>query len=156
MRRKYLIKVRRSRKNYLWIYMMILIIVGLRIYIRSINGSLDKITIYIALVFIIFLLKFVEIHRIKDWWAVTDSSIIQSTGLLSKNLRSIDFNSISDLDLDQSLYKRILNYGDVNVRLFLNDTSVSIKDINSPGDFIKQLQDIMSKRRSKSHGFKEE
>jgi hypothetical protein len=70
---------------------------------------------------------------------------------LSKNVREIDFSSISDLDLEQPLFKRILNYGNVNVRLFLNETSISIKNINNPGQFIERLQEIISKHRKYKH-----
>lgn len=146
-RGNYLIKVRRSRKSYIGIYLMILIVIGTMIYLYQTRGVFSKYALFIALVFILFLVKATELHRIKDWWGITNSSIVQSTGLLSKNLREVDFNSISDLDLSQSLFKRILNYGDVNVRLFLNETSFTVKDINSPEDFIKQLQKIISERK---------
>jgi hypothetical protein len=146
-RGNYLIKVRRSRKSYLEIYLMILIIIGTIVYLYQTRGIFSKYALWIALFFILILVKSTELHRIKDWWGITNSSIVQSTGLLSKNLREVDFNSISDLDLNQSLFKRILNYGDVNVRLFLNETSFTVKDINSPEDFIKQLQKIISDRK---------
>lgn len=153
-KRKYLIKVKRSRKTYLVLYLMIIAIFGLLIYIKNKGYEINQIPLIIAIAFAFFVIKFTELHRFKDWWAVTDKSLIQSTGIFNKNVREVDFSSISDLDLDQPFFKRIINYGDVNVRLFLNETSIKIKDINRPMDFIEDLQEIMSIRGTKRDGIR--
>ena len=80
--------------------------------------------------------------------------MIQSTGIFNKNVREIDFSSISDLDLDQSFFKRFLNYGNVNVRLFLNETSIKIHDISNPEEFIETLQRLISMNRRPRHGIR--
>jgi len=132
---------------------MISIIVGTLLVLNYYNYSITPKVLILSSLFIFFLLSYTEYHRIKDWWAITDHSLVQSRGLLSKNVREIDFSSISDLDVDQPILKRILNFGNVNVRLFLNETSISITDINQPEDFIKELQSIISlNKRKKEHG----
>jgi membrane protein YdbS with pleckstrin-like domain len=141
---RYLIKVRKSRKSYFIIYLMIIAIISLLVYLYQNNHPPSKFSLIIAILFIILSIKITEIHRFRDWWAITNNSLIQSTGIFNKNVREIDFSSISDLDLDQSFFKRILNYGNVNVRLFLNETSIKIVDINKPSEFIEDLQKIMS------------
>lgn len=154
-KREYLIKVRRSRKTYLLIYLMILSIIFLLGYIYYNGETPARIALIISGLFVLFAFKFTELHRFKDWWAITATSLIQSTGIFNKNVREIDFSSISDLDLDQSFFKRLLNYGNVNVRLFLNETSIKIVDINKPGEFIEELQRIISMTRKKNHGIRE-
>ena len=99
-------------------------------------------------------IKVSEYLRLRDWWAITNNSLVQSTGLFNKNVREIDFSSISDLDLEQSFFKRFLNYGNVNVRLFLNETSIKIIDITKPNDFIENLQRIISMNRGKKNGLR--
>jgi uncharacterized membrane protein YdbT with pleckstrin-like domain len=151
-KRTYLMKIRRSRKKYLLFYGMVFAILFLLVYLIFKNYLLNKLTLITAFAFILLVYSFTELHRIKDWWAITDSSLVQSLGIFSKNVREIDFSSISDLDLDQSLFKRILNYGNVNVRLFLNETSIKINDVNKPGEFIEKLQKIISKNRRERSG----
>lgn len=147
-KKKFLLKVRRSRKKYLFLYIMAISIIALLIYFAAIKEyKLNKMTWIISILFVYFTIKLPEYHRLKDWWGVTDSSLVQSLGIFNKNVREVNFSSISDLDLEQAFLKRFLNYGNVNVRLFLNDTSISIKDINNPSAFIDELQKIISKQR---------
>lgn len=146
-KRKFLLKVRRSRKLYLFPYLMILSVVSLLIYLLISGYKITTPTWIISFVFISSTTKFIELHRIKDWWGITETSLVQSLGILDKNVREVDFSSISDLDLDQPFFKRILNYGNVNVRLFLNETTICIKDINNPEKFIEDFQAIIAKRR---------
>jgi uncharacterized membrane protein YdbT with pleckstrin-like domain len=134
---------------------MIISIIGLISYFYYKGNSLNSFALIISFLFIILIIKFTELHRFKDWWAITNTSIIQSTGILNKNVRDIDFSSISDLDLDQPFFKRILNYGNVNVRLFLNETSIKIIDINKPGEFIEELQRIISMNRGSKSGLRQ-
>lgn len=147
-KKHFLLKVRCSRKKFLFFYIMVIIIASMLIYFAGIKGiKLNTFTWTTSLLFIYLGIKYPEYHRLKDWWAVTDTSLIQSLGLFNKNVREVDFSSISDLDLEQVLFKRILNYGNVNVRLFLNETSIAIKDINNPSKFIEELQSIIAKQR---------
>jgi membrane protein YdbS with pleckstrin-like domain len=153
-KKKYLIKIRRSRKSFLFLYLMAIFIIGSLIYLYYIGHPPSLFALIVAIIFIKIIIKYTEIQRWKDWWAVTETSLIQSTGIFNKNIREIDFSSISDLDLDQSLFKRFLNYGNVNIRLFLNETSIKIININKPGEFIEELQTIMSMSKKKKNGIR--
>lgn len=131
---------------------MALAIFGVLFYLNYLGYKPTLLTIIIAAFAASSMIKFAEIHRIKDWWAVTENSIVQSTGIFNKNVREVDFSSISDIDLDKSFFKRFLNYGHINVRLFLNETSIKIENINRPEEFMEELQRIMSNSRSKKRG----
>ncbi len=155
VKKKFLIKVRTSRKRFIPLYIMSLIIILLLIYFPLVQGA--KLLPFIwklSIPFIVISIIYPEYYRIKDWWAVTETSLIQSQGLFDKNVREIDFSSVSDLDLEQILIKRLFNYGNVNVRLFLNETTITIKDINNPDDFIEDLQEIMSKRKGSKNALR--
>jgi membrane protein YdbS with pleckstrin-like domain len=154
-KRKYLLKVRRSRKTYFLLYLMIISIISLISYFYYNGYSLSPFALIVSSLFILLVIKFTELHRFKEWWAITPSSIIQGTGIFNKNVRDINFSSISDLDLDQSFFKRILNYGNVNVRLFLNETSIKIIDINKPEEFIEELQRIISMNQGTRNGIRQ-
>ena len=144
-----LLKVFRSRKAYLSYYLFIAIIIGVLIFLYSSQGRVDSKILIVSAVFIAIVIKVIEINRIRDWWAITDSTLIESKSILNKNVREIDFNSIADIDLDQEWYKRILGYGTVNIRKFLNEKSIIVCDINEPVKFINILQEAIQKRRHK-------
>ena len=152
-KKEFLFKVRRSRKSYSLIYFMILIILGVLYYFKQGGLTIPSVTLIISIIFIVLLIKFTEIHRLKDWWAITNSALIQSLGLLNKNVREVGFSSISDMDINKPFFKRLLNYGDVNIRLFLNETSIKIKDISNPEQFVEDFQQIISQNRENNNGF---
>jgi membrane protein YdbS with pleckstrin-like domain len=154
-KRKYLIKVRKSRKSFFILYLMMFFVLGFLAYLWLNGNGPEKIALISGIIFIILLIKYIEISVWKDWWAITENSLIQSTGILDKNVREIDFSSISDLDLDQAFFKRVLNYGNVNVRLFINETSIKIININKPRQFIDELQRLISKSRRGKDGIRE-
>ncbi len=153
-KKKYLIKVRRSRRSFLILYLMIIAIITLLFYLYYTGNNPSLFALIISIIFIKILINYTEIQRWKNWWAITNTSLIQSTGIFNKNVREIDFSSISDLDLDQSFFKRVLNYGNVNVRLFLNETSIKIIDISEPREFIEELQRIISMSGRKKDGIR--
>ena len=154
-KKKFLLKVKRSRKNYFLVYLMVLGIIGTLIYLKVNGFMIPKSALIISIVFILLVIKFTEIHRMKDWWGVTNSGLIQSLGLLNKNVREVGFSSISDMDISKPLFKRFLNYGDVNIRLFLNETSIKMKDISNPDQFVEDFQLIISKNKKNNNGIGE-
>lgn len=144
MKERYLIKVRRSRKRYVLFYFMAFCVLGVLIYFMFNDYKINPVVLILSLLYVALTVKLTELHRVKDWWAITDHSLVQSTGIFNKNIREVDFSSISDLDLEKPLFKRIFNYGNVNVRLFLNDSAVKILDINRPEEFVKDLENLIS------------
>jgi len=125
---------------------MALIVVGILFYINYNGYEIEKSILIFSGVFILGIIILVEILQAREWWGVTEHSLVHSKSILNKSIREIDFSSISDLDLDKPFYKRILNYGTVNVRLFINETAICIKNINRPEEFIDFLQELISKR----------
>jgi uncharacterized membrane protein YdbT with pleckstrin-like domain len=144
-----LLKVFKSRKSHLHYYLMILIVILLNIFIYLNSKNLDYRIVLASLIFITIIFWFIEVDIVRNWWAITDTFLIESKSILNKNVREIEFNSIADIDLDQPLLKRILGYGTVNIRKYLNEKSIIIEDIDSPEKFINLLQEAIQKRKQK-------
>jgi len=123
--------------------------VGL-VYFYSNNIEISTLGWVIALGSVFILIKFIEIHRIRNWWAITENSFIENRGIVNKNIREIEFESISDLSLNQGLHKRILGYGTINIRRFLNEAAISVPNINKPEVFLNLLQEAIKLNKSKS------
>lgn len=107
-----------------------------------------------SLIFCLVLVMIIEIHRYRDWWALTDSNFVESKSILNKNIREIDFSSISGLELDQPLYQRILNYGTVIVRMHLNGAPIFINNIKNPEEFLRKAQRMIFEKRKNNNGEK--
>jgi hypothetical protein len=143
-KRKFLLQVKKSRKQFVLAYFLSLLLVFSVLYLIYRGYNVSLLALGIATFFFLITLFVAEVIHTREWWAITESSLIHSESILNKNVREIDFSSISDLDIDQPLIARILGYGTVHIRLFLNETSVSIKNINSPENFIEELKTAMS------------
>lgn len=147
---KLIMKVYRSRKSYFLYYLLILLTLFVVSYLYYKGYEFTPLKLILIGAFVLILIKFIEIHRIRDWWGITEDSFIESKSILNKNVREIEFNSISDIDLDQPLYKRLLGYGTINLRKILNEASITIKDINNPEEFIEVIQEAIKKSKSQS------
>lgn len=143
----FLIKVRSSRKSYFSMYLMALIVIGILFYLYLNDYEINTLSLIVSGLFVLFCIKYVEYLVLSDWWAITNSSIIQSKGIFNKNVREVDFSSISDLDIEQPFIKRIFGYGNVHIRLFLNETCITVKEINNPERFMELLQKKITKKR---------
>lgn len=144
------LKIYRSRKSCIFYYLLIFIAIVIFFFLREHKMLSYEIAIAIV-IFILFILILTEILVVLNWWAITDSFLIENRGILSKKIREIDFNTISDMDISQSVFERILGYGTVNIRKFLNEKSISISNINNPDVFLNILQDAIKKNK---HGKK--
>lgn len=147
-KREIILKVHKTRRAYFMAYFMCLVIIGILLYLYFKGYVLENYVLYPSVLFVLGVIYVTEILHHREWWAVTNNTLIHSVSILNKNVREVDFSSISDLDLDKPLFERILNYGDVNVRLFLNETSIKIRHISSPEKFIKFLRDLILKDRN--------
>lgn len=150
-KKKNLLKFHRSRKAYLFLYFLVFSIIAVLVYLYFEGYPVSGLSVLISFLFICLVFYSIEILHRREWWAITDSALIHSIGILNKNVRDVDFESISDLDIDKPLFKRFLNYGTVNVRVFLSDTTIRVVDIPKPERFIDILEGRIRKSRRGKH-----
>ncbi|MBR9702236.1 PH domain-containing protein [Candidatus Pacearchaeota archaeon] len=146
--KKNIMKVRSSRKVYLPVYFMILVLVVALVVVKYNNLSLDKLVLIFAIVFIILGVKFTEVHRLSSSYSLSPSTLTFSAGLVSRRIKNIDFFAISDIDVHQSFWQRMIGFGDVHVSLFA-DANV-IKNINNPVKFANFLEKMIDKKRGEA------
>ena len=146
---KEMMKVRTSRKAYFFIYLMIFILITTVVFIKISGEELNKLALEAVLVFSVILISFIELHRFRVFYGVTDISLVHSKGIFAKTTRKVDLSSISDADSKQTAWQRLLNYGNVDARMFSKDSTLQIKNINAPEKFANFLEEKMNEKRSK-------
>ena len=134
---------RSSRKIYLPLYLMVLFLLFLIWFIRSRNLNLNPAAYTGAIIFIITALIFSEIHRMTIYYKIGDDYIARSTGIISTTIKSVAFPSISDIDLKQNFWQRLLKYGNVFIYQYGAGNVTRIKNINKPEKF---LNIVLAKR----------
>ena len=81
---------------------------------------------------------------IKKWTTervLTDIRFIQKTGWIVRHTEEIRIDRMEEVNLDQSLFGRILDYGDVQIA-GVGTGEIILKMIDSPIEFQKKLNDL--------------
>lgn len=144
------LKVRNSRKLYIPLYFMIIILFLTIGFIKMSGKEINDLAFRAIIIFSLAILVFTEFHRIRNSYEINSNSLIASKGILNKNIKKVDLLSISDVDSHQNIWQRMLNFGDVNARLFSKDSATSMKNISNPVKFANFLEKMMSERRNES------
>ena len=142
-------KVRTSRKVYLFLYLMIFVLILAVIFIKYKGLPINNYVLILVVVFIVLVIKYTEIHRFSKWYEVNENSLVHKEGILSKKIKNLDLSAISDIDISQNLWQRFLGYGSINVRLFSDVSHTEIKNINDPAKFGNFLEKMMSAKMNK-------
>ena len=147
--KKKLRKLRPSRKLYAQYYVMALILIASIIYIMYTGRSLNSMAFKIVLYFILAIIIVTEIHRFGESYHLTGSSVILNTGYFSILSKRMEFEAISDIQILQGPWQRLLNFGDV--QLFKFGPGPVMKNINRPNAFVNELEDIITRAKAGDH-----
>jgi membrane protein YdbS with pleckstrin-like domain len=137
------LKVRSTRKLYIPIYFMVIVLIVFLIYVKANDRYLDVNGLRVAILFILGTLIFSEVHRYGNSYEINSSSFIHKKGYLTTTSKRVEFGAISDSDMRQTLWQRLFSYGDVEIHRF-SEISV-IKNINQPVEFLNFLEKKMTK-----------
>lgn len=146
------LKVRNSRKVYIPIYFMILVLILAVAAAKFYGDEVNGLSLKLVLAFSALSLIFTEFHRYSNFYEVTPNSLIISKGIFKNSLRTVDLFSVSDADSNQGVWQRMLNYGDVRIRLFTGESSLNLKGINNPTRFVNFLLKVIDEKRGNSDG----
>lgn len=141
MKKKGVFKVRNSRKVYFLLYLMAVILLIAVTYIKISGRPLDDMAFKLVLAFVIAVLIATEIHRLGNSYEITENSVVLRKGYFTIISKRIEFGAISDIDVKQNLWQRLLSYG--NVQIFKFSEKSIIKNINKPFKFVSFLSERM-------------
>lgn len=141
------LKTRSSRKVYIPIYVMIIVVFVVMGAIKFYGKQIDDFAFKVSLAFLFGVFAITEIHRLMNSYEINSHSLVHTKGILVKITRRVDLLAISDADYKQNPWQAIFGYGDVHVRSFSQDSTTAIKNINNPSHFIDVLEDRLSYKR---------
>ena len=127
-----LLKVRTSRRIYIPIYIMILILLGTAGYIEFSGKNLNT-TIFGAVVaFSVIAIISTEFHRYSHLYELNNIAIMHTKGIFFKVKKRTDLLVVSDIEMEQSPWQMLLGIGNVDVMVFSKDSSTCMKNIDHP------------------------
>ncbi|MAH07021.1 hypothetical protein CMI38_02090 [Candidatus Pacearchaeota archaeon] len=127
------LRVRNSRKLYIPFYLMVVVLFGVILYVQYVGKPLNNMAFNLVLVFTVVMLLATEIHRLGNVYEIHDNSIVHSNGYLKIRSKRIEFGALSDIDVEQTAWQRIFNFGDLI--LFKFAEGPTLRNLNKPHDF---------------------
>jgi len=146
------LKLSNSRKLYIPIYLMVLTIIGVIIYLKLSEKTIDPLAIKLTIAFVIISIIATEIHRLGNSYEINDKSVIHSQGYFTIKSKKIEFGAISDCDVIQNIWQRIFGYGNIEIHMYSRESTAHIKNINNPRQFTDFLQGKMKKSGGRQRG----
>ena len=129
--KKPILVTRNSRKVYLPVYLMMFILLASIAFIKIQGLNLSLLAIISVSIFTILGFKVTEVHRLGNKYEVNPLSLIHTQGYFSTRSKRIDLDSISHMEVMQTAWQRLLNYGDIEVMMF-GEKAALLKNINHP------------------------
>lgn len=140
-------RARISRRHFLPLYLMILALFGIIVYFYWTGREINQTAVILAAIFSIILIKKIELERFSTYYEINPDNLKEVSGILSKKVKNVSYHSISDVCVSQTPWQRLLNYGNVRVKMFAEDATSIIKDIPHPEDFVDFMGQTMNKKR---------
>tara|TARA_B100000315_G_scaffold215467_1_gene214782 strand:- start:2137 stop:2799 length:663 start_codon:yes stop_codon:yes gene_type:complete len=146
------LKVSNSRKLYIPIYTMIIVLVSVVFFLKYFGEEINNLAFNLAVVFSIVALIGTEANRFMNTYEINPQSLVHRRGIFVQTTKTVDLTAVSDADSKQNLFQKLFNYGNVSVHLFSRDGAIPINHINNPKRFVNFLEEKMNAKRLKSEG----
>jgi membrane protein YdbS with pleckstrin-like domain len=115
-------------------------------YIQYTGRPLSDLAFNLVLLFTVVMLIGTEIHRLGNRYEIHENSIIHSQGYFKIRSKRIEFGALSDIDVEQTPWQRIFNFGDII--LFKFAEGPTLKHLNKPHDFADTIEKEIARLRS--------
>ena len=145
-----ILRLRTSRKLYIPFYVMAITLVIFLGYIKFSERPLSNFSVKLVIAFVILVFIVTEIHRLGNLYEINDKSVVHTNGYFSTVSKRVEFGAISDIDILQGPWQRIIKFG--HITLFKFSEGPTLKNINRPKDFVDYLQYKMRAFRSRGPG----
>lgn len=136
-----LIKTRPARRSFFVDYAMIFVLLGTAYFVWKTN-ILNPVTLYGIIGVIAIILIYIEIIRFSNTYYITKHQLIKRSGIISKKIESIFLRNISEINLSQNAFQRVLRYGDIIINSRAAN-QISFKKISEPKKIIRKIEKLM-------------
>jgi uncharacterized membrane protein YdbT with pleckstrin-like domain len=142
---------------FLWEILLTLVFIFLRAVYQSIfRTSIDNSTADFYIVFLLTqALNFLGIMLITVLWTgkfyrISADSVSASEGFLNRKTNIISMRTISSVNLKQSFFGRLFNYGVIRVECMFSKQVIYLKYITKPQFFRKAIQNLIAEAVQKT------
>jgi len=140
--------IQNTRKVFIPIYLMALILIIALIYLYKNDYTINILSLTLSGIFLFFCIKYTEIHRMSHIWRINYNNFEHSSGIINKRIKKLDYLSISDIEVHQNVLQRLFDYGDIVIHQFAE--TLIIKSINEPKKVAEIIQEAIEQKRKEN------
>jgi len=142
-----------ARKAFLHIYVLASLAILTTLFLFILGKPTPLWMWIVSIIVLIMGVKIPELERFTTQYTISPDAVVVQTGIFTKRRQYITMNNIIDVTLDQSVWQRMLNYGDLSVHTF-NDDTINIGSINNPKEILPHIERFITKRDTKEESKK--
>lgn len=137
--------LRKSRKAFIAEYLCAALFLVLFL-LGNINKiSLPKEVSYLFLMIIVIIIVSIEISIYSNRYQIKESKVMIVHGIFNINKSHIFIDAITDVDLRQNYFQRVLKYGDLHIRSSSGMITLELNDIEKPQEAMEMLEGLIEK-----------
>ncbi|MFH1608269.1 MAG: PH domain-containing protein [archaeon] len=144
-----------TRRMYVPFYFLFIISIIFLLIYRLFDASLSFGLFWYAILAIFIGIILTEIHRLYQSYEINLLSVIDTRGYLSKKSKRMDLLAISDIEIHQTFFQRILCYGDIHISLISGQVA-KMTNIKNPHNFAGIIERKMRKIKSRDNNLIEQ
>jgi len=105
--------------------------------------EMQPLTAYTILGAILFFIIYVELFRFSHSYKITPSQVVIEHGILQKKRDSVFLSSISDVNVKQGYFARVLNYGTIAIGPTSGSEAIQMLGIKNPRKIALELEKLI-------------
>ncbi len=133
------VRLKITRKAFIPIYFFALLLVAVPTTLSLLKYSVSGWLWIVSGIVLLLGVKIPELERFMTTYTITPSAVIVEKGFISQRRTYRPLSIVTDVDLKQTAWQRILNYGSLTIKTFQGD--VEIGNINAPETFIPMIEE---------------
>jgi len=132
-----------SRIFFLKDYLIVLFFVLLYFFLPIIGLPMESLTAYTIYGVVAFFLIYVELFRLSNSYKITPSQVVIERGIMQKKRDSVFLSSISDVNVKQGYFARVLNYGTIAIGPTSGSEAIQMLGIRNPRKIALELEKLI-------------
>lgn len=138
-----LYSIKPSRIFFLKDYFIILFFVLLYFFLPAFGFAMHPLTEYTIFAAIAFFIIYIETFRFSNSYKITPSQVVIERGIIQKKRDSVFLSAISDVNVKQGYFARVLNYGTIAIGPTSGSEAIQMLGIKNPRKIALELEKLI-------------
>ncbi len=138
-----LYSIKPSRIFFLKDYLIILFFILLYFFLPAMGFAMNIVSEFTIYGIIVFFILYIETFRFSNSYKITPSQVVIERGIIQKKRDSVFLSAISDVNVKQGYFARVLNYGTISIGPTSGSEAIQMLGIKNPRKIALELEKLI-------------